>query len=191
MIIILSLGVALLSFSFYHAVMSFAFDNFGKATTLFVLCYWILGCIIPFGIALYALRCRHRTIYGIFEVAASIVLMLVAVNSYVRAFGQELSWLLAGAAGFWPVDVKPPEADWLQWAPTSFATIQIVLAIYVFVRGMDNIGEGLPDLGLANWERRWRRIFPRRTELGLTWWQWFVQTSKHLPADPPNNRRDQ
>jgi hypothetical protein len=54
---------------------------------------------------------------------------------------------------------RPPEG-WLQWDATWVALLPVAAAVYILVRGLDNLGEGLDELSNPAWRRRWRFVFP-------------------------------
>ena len=86
--------------------------------------------------------------------------MLVAMDSWTQAYVEQLvggARALAGGAEI--ADFSVPH--WLQWAPTSFAQLQILASIYVFVQAMDSLGEGLARFRRPTLARIWQRVFPR------------------------------
>jgi hypothetical protein len=88
------------------------------------------------GIALYALRRFSRLIYGIIECAAALVGLLGPIGESV--FGKS-------GQGF-----------------EYFAGDKLVIlaALYVLVRALDNIGEGLKAHNGGTYPHFWTRIFP-------------------------------
>jgi hypothetical protein len=89
------------------------------------------------GFALYALRIWNRLLYGILEVFIALGAILAAVSIYL--FRTQ-----AGSGGFQtPLDVLP-----------------IAAAVYVLVRGLDNMGEGFRKKGhTPAW---WSWMFPEK-----------------------------
>jgi hypothetical protein len=137
--------------------------------------YWTLGFAV-LGIALYALRTRLRLLYGLIEVSIASVFIAVATNSYIQAsdVDQMASPKIA------PKTVLEID-DFLGWKQTSVAWLSIAAAMYIFVRGMDNVGEGLGEFGFEQLQNRWRRVFPRRNELGFAPWQWVRRVGRSGP----------
>jgi hypothetical protein len=114
------------------------------------------------GIALYALRSRARLLYGSIEVALSILMMWFSLVDLIAK---------SDSHGF--VDMG------LQFSATYFGMLQVAAAIYVFVRGMDNCGEGLKRY--PNLYERWVLIFPTRKELPITIFQKIEELGRKKP----------
>ena len=117
--------------------------------------YWLALALAFFGIALYGLRERLRLIYGLLELAIGGAILLGALNSWTASAGRELVPIVGG--GFFH---RPPEG-WLQWSTSSVAMLPVVAAVYIIVRGLDNVGEGLHQLQSPLWSRFWRWVFPK------------------------------
>jgi hypothetical protein len=92
---------------------------------------------IILGAGLYWVRCRFRFWYGIGELLVGV---LIVVLTYIP---HQEPILLAE-------DPSPPS-----WAPWAWFAVTWLAGLYVFVRGMDNIGQDLP---LA-WRPRWVHLF--------------------------------
>ena len=82
--------------------------------TIFVVAMFSLG-----GFWLYVLRCQERVLYGCIEIAAAVLTFYFTV---VNRF---------------PVETR------LELREFTTACIQIAAGLYIFVRGLDNIGSGL------------------------------------------------
>lgn len=82
--------------------------------TIFVVVNFCIG-----GFWLYVLRCQDRVIYGCIEIVAAVLTFYFTV---VNKF---------------PVETK------LDSKEAVTACIQIAAGLYIFVRGLDNIGNGL------------------------------------------------
>jgi hypothetical protein len=97
---------------------------------------WLLFFVlIGIGIFFYWLRYRHRLLYGILEILVALVLL------YVGIFPAETYALLIR---------EPPRSDIVIAGVTKMVTV--FGAVYVFVRGLDNIDTGLPS---STWRKRW------------------------------------
>jgi hypothetical protein len=129
----------------------------------------LTAMVLPFGVALYAFRSRYRLLYGIIELATAIAIVALSVVNVIRTYDSLVFTPPAAPKG--SIDAV------LQWSPTTAGWFQLAAAIYLFVRGMDNIGEGLSEFPLPNIEARWRRVFPRRKDLRYTWTQWWRRAS--------------
>ena len=90
---------------------------------------------IGIAIGFYWLRLRHRLWYAFSEILVALVLIYVAI------FPAQTHALLT--EGSWPLDVA---TAWVTKIVTLFG------AVYVFVRGLDNIDTALPSL---TWRMRW------------------------------------
>jgi hypothetical protein len=112
--------------------------------------------LLLLAIALYDVRARYRLLYGILELAVGFLILLGSINAYSIARGREFVPIVGGG-----VFHRPPEG-WLHWNATYTSLLPIVAAIYILVRGFDNVGEGLDQLSNPKWATRWRRVFPKR-----------------------------
>jgi hypothetical protein len=118
--------------------------------------YWLAICFWFVALALYATRERARLIYGLLELAIGAFILLGAINSYTATMEREYIPIVGGG-----VFHRPPEG-WLHWNATFTAFLPIAAAIYILVRGLDNLGEGLNELSNRRWIGWWRCIFPKR-----------------------------
>jgi len=87
-------------------------------------------------IALYGVRARSRLLYGLLELVVGFVILLGGINAYSIARGREYVPLVGGG-----ILHRPPEG-WLHWNATYASLLPVLAAIYVLVRGLDNVGEG-------------------------------------------------
>jgi hypothetical protein len=113
--------------------------------------------VVGFGFvaaALYALRSSHRLVFGLIEVIFGMVILAIAANSYYAAEAKEFIPIVGGG-----LFRRPPEGL-LHIRSTSVSWFQMAAAIYVLVRGFDNVGVGLRRSENPKWNRRWRRVFP-------------------------------
>jgi hypothetical protein len=98
--------------------------------TIVLMVYFSLGAIY-----LYILRYRERIVYGCLEVAAAILTFYFTV------------------AAKYPIDTKLESKDYV------LAYLQIAAGMYIFVRGLDNIGQGLPP---ESWMHKlWDKVLNR------------------------------
>jgi hypothetical protein len=121
----------------------------------------LLACCLVVGffliaVGLYALRAGFRFVYGLLEIVFGLLISAGAVNSLSVALQREYVPIFGGG-----VYHRPPEG-WLHWSAPWVAWLQIAAAIYILVRGLDNVGEGLNDLPDPRWRERWCRLFPTR-----------------------------
>jgi hypothetical protein len=112
--------------------------------------------LLVVAVGLYALRVRFRLLYGLLELAVGIIIALGAINAYIAALGRENVPIVGG--GIWH---RPPEG-WLHWSSPSIAFLAVLGAVYILVRGLDNIGEGLNELSNPKWCAVWDWCFRRR-----------------------------
>jgi hypothetical protein len=94
--------------------------------------------LVGFAFFFYWLRCKHRTLYGALEIFFALVLM------YVGLFPAQTHALLVRG---------PTHSEIVIGAVTKFVTL--FGAVYVFVRGLDNID------ALQRWNRLTQRILGR------------------------------
>jgi hypothetical protein len=101
--------------------------------------YTVIAILI--GIGLYTLRCRKLFVYGVFEVLLSILVIYLSIDQP----WSPGSGVIRGSAffGFGRVGYLLQN----YWAKLA--------GIYIFVRGMDNMGAELPDC-MRRW---WHRLF--------------------------------
>lgn len=116
--------------------------------------FWFALVALPIAWGLFALRCSQRSFYGLVEVIVGIVTVLNAFPG-VKALWEAVRSMGVGQA------------------TQSSPALAIVAAIYIIIRGLDNIDQGLPafrtsslnpfdhDLLEFYWEvgakLRWRR----------------------------------
>jgi hypothetical protein len=118
----------------------------------------VVGLVVGlslFAIGLYSLRARFRLLYGLLELASGVV-MLGAINSYSAALGRENVPIVGGG-----IFHRPPEG-WLHWSAPSVSLLGVAAAVYILVRGLDNVGEGLSELSNPKWSAMWQRCFGKR-----------------------------
>jgi hypothetical protein len=118
--------------------------------------YWLAAGLCCVAFALYGIRERVRLLYGLLEIAIGSFILLGAVNSYTDVMGHEFTPVIGGGMFH-----RPPQG-WLHWDATSASLLPIAAAVYILVRGLDNVGEGLAQLSNPVWTRWWRRLFPVR-----------------------------
>lgn len=93
---------------------------------------WSLSAV-PIATLLYSVRRKNRLVYGLVEMAAAIAALFFL---FLRFDPGELT--VESVAG---------------------RTVAILAVVYVMVRSLDNIGEGLqPDSSMENY---WIRLFPK------------------------------
>lgn len=104
----------------------------------------IAGIIIAVFVALFffGLRARHQFWYGLIEIIAAVAGM------YFVFFPLQTSYLRSVSPG-----PSMPEI-------VMAKSVGLLAAIYIFVRGMDNMDKNLP----VSWRRRWDRIFRGKGE---------------------------
>jgi hypothetical protein len=93
--------------------------------------------------------------YGLVEIASGIFIMLGAINSYSAALGREHVPVVGGGM------YHRPAEGWFHWNASSVALLAVGAAIYILVRGLDNVGEGLREWR-PEWHVRWQRLFRGR-----------------------------
>jgi hypothetical protein len=100
---------------------------------------WAFG-LVASGIGLYALRRSARLAYGIVEVVVSL-----AVIAFTFERSLEMVGIQGATSRFLPENIPS-------------AIVVAMAAVYVMVRGLDNVGEGLKPYpqALAMWEE----VFP-------------------------------
>jgi hypothetical protein len=121
--------------------------------TMNVAMFLLAGIVIA--LCLYILRARARLLYGLLELASGVVIMLGAINSYSAALGRENVPIVGGG-----IFHRAPEG-WLHWSAPSVALFGVAAAIYILVRGLDNVGEGLRESN-PGWYGKWQRCFRGR-----------------------------
>lgn len=94
--------------------------------------------LIMFGIALYALRSWNRLIYGILELCFACLTILGTVSIHFLR--------------------EAPNGGLVTWLDN----LPIAAGVYVFVRGMDNVGEGLKKRNGGKAPVFWDWLFPEK-----------------------------
>jgi hypothetical protein len=99
----------------------------------------LIGIFVTFclGLFFYWLRCRWRLVYGLVE-------LVVALAVIFLTFCPQTPNYLSDSQ-------VPP---WWGWLLSK--SVGASAGIYVMVRGLDNIHNGLPP----KWRCKWDRIFP-------------------------------
>jgi hypothetical protein len=100
--------------------------------------FWVVSLLFA-GTALYVLRRAFRLVYGLVEIAAAIGIVSI---TFIRA-----------------LELLPALIDWKQFDPLASAGtfLQLAAALYVFVRGLDNVEKGLkPEWLVYGW---WNALF--------------------------------
>lgn len=90
---------------------------------------WVL-----FAIGFYRVRCWNRFVYGLIELAAGIAVIIL---------GEFPPNAVLTADGSWPLGSRAAHM------------LTLMGGVYIVVRALDNIGQGLPP----RWRPGWRRIF--------------------------------
>lgn len=98
--------------------------------------YVYTAITLMFGPVMYLVRSRYRAIYGLLEVAVAFLIVIIT---------------------FFPLSGVSLLAD----GPSAAGSILVQAAgalggIYVMVRGLDNINEGLPPAHRDTWRRVFR-----------------------------------
>jgi hypothetical protein len=109
--------------------------------SVWVLLFVYVTGFIFVGIGLYMMRRGARLIYGILETIAGIGAIAAALINAIRILATK------------------PEENLFIGQNSFVAFFLLAAAIYVLVRGLDNIGEGLTDGSTA--QKRWNAIFPK------------------------------
>lgn len=98
---------------------------------------WFFVSLFLYAVGLYGLRIWSRLLYGVIELVAGAGITLVAINAYGAAQNREYVPIVGG--GFYHT---PPQGV-LHLNGPSIALLGMLVAVYVLVRGLDNVGEGL------------------------------------------------
>jgi hypothetical protein len=110
-------------------------------------------CFIAIG--LYGLRERFRLLYGLTELLFGLFIMFGSINAISIAERRENIPIIGG--GVWhrpPGGVLHISEAWVAW-------LGVIASVYILVRAMDNIGEGLKLLSNQKWSMIWQRIFSK------------------------------
>jgi hypothetical protein len=92
--------------------------------------------VVFFGIVMYLIRCRAQLVYGIVEVVAALVVVYLAFRP--------------------PYSVLVIEQGYSPWGVQLQHYYGLLAGVYIFVRGMDNIGSALPRQLRVRWDRLFR-----------------------------------
>jgi hypothetical protein len=107
-----------------------------------LLASWTLG-LISFGIFLYMMRREARLVYGLIEAMAGVGAIVAAIVNSIRLL------------------IMTPEETLFHGQNRFVVVFLLAAATYVLVRGLDNIGEGLPEGSrIQGW---WNSIFPKKS----------------------------
>ena len=97
--------------------------------------FWT-SLVVAFAIGFYWLRCQIKLVFGLIEVIVALLVIYFSINPANHA-------LLAS-----------PAASDLEILLSSSTVL--LGGVYIFVRGLDNIGQKLPKpSGLQRWWHRW------------------------------------
>lgn len=114
---------------------------------------WLFVSLVFCALGLYSLRLWSRLLYGALELVFGAIITLVAINAYAAAQSREYMPIVGGG-----VFHTPPQGV-LHLNGPSVALFGMLVAVYVLVRGLDNVGEGLRDYPKLN--VRWQTCFRR------------------------------
>jgi hypothetical protein len=112
---------------------------------------WLFVSLVVIAVGLYSLRFWSRLLYGMIELVAGAAILLAAINAYGAAQGREYVPIVGGGL----FHTRPQGI--LQLSGPQIALFGMLVAVYVLVRGLDNVGEGLRDH--PKWNARWQRWF--------------------------------
>lgn len=98
---------------------------------------WLFVSLLLCSVGLYGLRIWSRLLYGVIELVAGAGITLVAINAYGAAQSREYVPIVGGGLYH-----TPPQGV-LHLSGPSVALLGMLVAVYVLVRGLDNVGEGL------------------------------------------------
>ncbi|MGX4804003.1 hypothetical protein [Bradyrhizobium guangdongense] len=115
---------------------------------------WLLFSLVFFAVGLYGLRLWSRLLYGMVEIVVGVLITLAAINTYGVAQTREYAPIVGGG-----VFHRPPEGV-LQLSGPNIALLGMLAAVYLLVRGLDNVGEGLREGKHLRLGARWQRFFP-------------------------------
>jgi|SoiMethySBSTD1v2_1073268.scaffolds.fasta_scaffold30809_1 hypothetical protein len=101
-------------------------------------------CLVCFAMTLYIIRRSMRLLYGCIEVAASIGIIVMSIPAAVQLLDRQIP---SGQAVIVP------------WENGLAAFGLVAASVYVLVRGLDNVGEGLKQY--PRWEAVWDFVFPK------------------------------
>ena len=112
---------------------------------------WLFLSLLFCALGLYGLRLWSRLLYGMTEIALGFLITLAAVNTYGVAQTREYVPILGGGI------FQRPSEGVLHLSGPTIALLGMLAAVYILVRGLDNIGEGLREY--PKWGARWQRFF--------------------------------
>jgi hypothetical protein len=138
------MNVVLLAFVavllFFFPIILVDFSVIGSSSAIMLVACWFLS-LCTLGSALYSLRTRYRLAYGIIELIIAIIIVFATMIDVLNRF--------------------PSSSDLIPLLTNT--ALPLIVALYVFVRGMDNIGEGLKTYpAIAQY---WTSFFPSRHEV--------------------------
>jgi hypothetical protein len=142
---ILFLPAGLLMFSETNQVVGF---HVGPVLT------WLFFSLVFCTLGLYSLKLWSLLSYGITELLFGAAITFVAINAYGVAQSREYVPIVGG--GFFH---RSPQGV-LQLSEAQIALFGMVAAIFVLVRGLDDVGKGLRKHPKAN--ACWQRCFGGR-----------------------------
>lgn len=119
------------------AIVTFIVTHQDLMLTVFT-SHWCMVPALLAGPVLYWFRCRSPLAYGVIEIVASWVMIMVAIQA-TGGGGPSLPQAIAGEF------------------PFLTKGIGVLGGIYVTVRGFDNIDKEVP----ARFRRAWRQVFPK------------------------------
>ena len=125
---ILFLAAGLLMFFMTNRVVGF---QVGPVVT------WLFFSLVFCALGLYSLKLWSRLLYGIAELLFGAAITFIAINAYGAAQSREYVPIVGD--GFFH---RSPQGV-LQLSEAQIALFGILAAIYVLVRGFDDVGDGL------------------------------------------------
>ena len=133
------------------------FWAFGHSADLVpIMAIVVLGlCLV--GAGLYVLRNTHRIWYALLEIVVAVFLMISAASIYVGLYLDDT--LHFNFSDEPAPEHKPHTQGALGLQSTTVAMLQVAAAIYVFIRGLDNLGEGLRSSSYSRMKLLWTRVF--------------------------------
>jgi hypothetical protein len=112
---------------------------------------WLFVNLVFCAVGLYSLRLWSRLLYGALELVAGAAITLVAINAYAAAQSREYVPIVGGGV------YRALPQGVLHLSGPSVALFGMLIAVYVLVRGLDNVGEGLREH--PKWYSCWQRCF--------------------------------
>lgn len=123
-----------------YIILRYAF--FSTTTNVYIISICFVTAAVFFGIFLYMMRREARLVYGILEVLFAVGTITGAVLNIINLFGTG------------------PQQGMFPWTQPFTAAFLFFASVYVLVRGLDNVGEGLRKYPRA--EEAWNNIFPKQ-----------------------------